>query len=366
MNPINKISQSEETAPFRSDLVHLRRRMLGMSQSELAAASGLSQAVISKIEDGLKSPTEAQQAALAKALRCPLSFFFQAEREYGAPISAHPMFRKKAAVGVKVLSQFIAELNVRIAHLRTLLKTVDLEPELPLPQYDVDDFEGGAEEVAANVRRAWYAPSGPIKSLMDYVERAGCIVVHLDMADAQIDGVSYRIPGLPPIIFLNSRAPGDRQRFSLAHELGHLVMHAIPHPEMEDQANQFASALLMPRHDITPHLRDISLERAAQLKRVWRVSMAALLVRAKTTGAIDHYKSDYLWRQMSSMGYRTMEPPELAIEREQSTLFPAMLRHLTEELGYTESDLEQVLMLHYAEISAMYGLQKQSGLRLVN
>jgi Zn-dependent peptidase ImmA (M78 family) len=102
------------------------------------------------------------------------------------------------------------------------------------------------------------------------------------------------------------------------------------------------------------------------LKKVWRVSMAALLVRAKTTGAIDHYKSDYLWRQMSSLGYRTSEPSELAIEREQPTLFPAMLRHLTEELDYTQSDLEQVLALHYEEIAAMYGLPKHTGLRLVN
>ncbi|MBN8504916.1 MAG: ImmA/IrrE family metallo-endopeptidase [Burkholderiales bacterium] len=365
METIKAINTSEVAAPFRSDLANLRRRMLGLSQAELAVASGISQPVLSKIEDGLKSPSESQQAALASALRCPVGFFFQKEREYGAPISAHPMFRKRAAVGVKVLNRFIAELNVRIAHLRAFVNAVDIAPELPMPQYDVDDFAGGAEEVAANVRRAWYMPLGPVKSLMDYVERSGCIVVHLDMAEAQIDGVSYRIPGLPPIIFLNSRAPADRQRFSLAHELGHLVMHAIPHPEMEEQANQFASALLMPKADVLPYLRDISLERAAQLKKVWRVSMGALIVRAKTTGAIDHYQSDYLWRQMSALGYRTQEPPELAFEPEVPTVFPALVRHFTEELEYDAVDLERVLALHFEEVASMYGLKSQTGLRLV-
>lgn len=366
MESIKAINTSEVAAQFRSDLVNLRRRMLGLSQAELAAASGISQPVLSKIEDGLKTATESQQAALATALRCPVAFFFQKEREYGAPISAHPMFRKRAAVGVKVLNRFIAELNVRIAHLRAFVNAVDIEPELPMPQYDIDDFEGGAEEVAEHVRRAWYMPRGPVKSLMEYVERAGCLVVPLDMVEAQIDGVSYRIPGLPPIIFLNSRAPADRQRFSLAHELGHIVMHAIPHPDMEDQANQFASGLLMPKDDVMPHLRDISLERAAQLKKVWRVSMAALLVRAKTLGAVDHYKSDYLWRQMSAMGYRTQEPAELAFDREVPTVFPALVRHLTQDLEYSQSDLERVLALHYEEIAAMYGLQPRSGLRLVS
>jgi Zn-dependent peptidase ImmA (M78 family)/transcriptional regulator with XRE-family HTH domain len=357
---------SEEMGPFRSELINLRRRMLGLSQAELSAVSGISQPVLSKLEDGLKDATEAHQLALAKALRCPISFFFQREREYGAPISAHPMFRKRAAVGVKVLSKFIAELNVRIAHLRTFLNAVDIEPELPLPQYDVDDFEGGAEEVAEHVRRAWYVPRGPIKSLMDYVERAGCIVVPLDCADVQIDGVSYRIPGLPPIIFLNSRAAPDRQRFSLAHELGHIVMHPVPQPEMEEQANLFASALLMPKADVFPYLENATLERIAQLKKVWRVSMAALLVRAKSIGALNPHKSDYLWRQMSSLGYRTQEPPELSIEREAPSVFPALVRHLTEELGYFEMDLEKVLFLHYEELVDLYGLKKKSNIRLVN
>lgn len=352
---------------FRSELLGLRRRMLGLSQVEVAEASGISQGTLSKIEQGLKLPAEEQLQSLAQALACPPSFFFQPEREYGPPMSAHAMFRKKAAVGSKAIDRVVAELNVRIAHIRTLLQSVDLEPELPLPQYSVEDFAGGAEEIACYVRKAWYAPRGPVKSLTEYVERAGVVVVHCDLSEAHIDGVSYRVAGLPPIIFLNQTQPGDRLRFTLAHELGHLIMHAFPEPEMEQQANEFASALLMPREDIVPHLRGLTLERAAQLKPYWKVSMAGLMMAAKSTGSIDEVQSQRLWKQYSFRRYRLREPAQLDFPAEQASIFPRLLQNL-QELGYSPDDIVAAMHLGFDELSRMYGLTAETsvrGLRLV-
>lgn len=343
---------------FRPDLVALRRRMLGLSQGDLAAELGISQGTLSKIEQGLKEVSGDQVSALATALKCGTSFFYQAEREYGPPLSAHPLFRKKAAVGVKVLDRVIAELNVRLAHIRQFLQSVDFEPELPLPQYSPDDFDGGASEIARNVRRAWYMPRGPVRSLTEFAERAGCLIVHCDLSEAQIDGVSYQLPGLPPVVFLNSDRPADRQRFTLAHEIGHLVMHRFPEPNMEQQANDFASELLMPADDIRSELRGLSLERAAQLKPYWRVSMAALIVRAESLGAIDGQQALRLWKQMSAKLYRTREPAQLDFEKEPVSLFPALLKNLVDNLEYSPSDLESALHLSYEELAQLYRLNQ--------
>ena len=351
---------------FRPEMVGLRRRMLGMSQAELEQAAGISQAAISKIEQGLKDPNEEQIEQLAVALSCLSSFFFQAEREYGPPISAHPMYRKKASVGQKVLDKVIAELSVRLGHTRVLLKNVDFEPELKLPHYDPDDYVGRIEDIAAMVRRAWYMPRGPIKSLIDYIERAGILVILSDMEAARIDGVSYQVPGLPPVIFLNRNMPADRQRFSLAHELGHIVMHAYPTPEMEPQADEFAAAFLMPREDIASELSGMTLPKAAQLKPYWRVSMGALIVRASTLGKIDSGGASYLWRQMSIAGYRTREPASLDFVAEQPSLAQALIKNLTHDMGYSNDDLEQALHLRYSELAALYGLESATtGLRRV-
>jgi len=361
---MTKMNQSlVQESNFRPELISLRRRMLILSQAQLAENLGIQQGSLSKIEQGLLSANEAVVAKLANSLRCPVSFFYQNEREYGPPMSAHPMYRKKVSASQKVLDGIVAELNVRIAHIRKFLSAVDFEPELPFPRYDLDDFDGNASQIAENVRKAWYIPRGPIKSLSEYVERAGCLVVHCDFGVAKIDGVSYRVAGLPPVIFLNKNQPADRMRFSLAHELGHLVLHDYPSPNMEAEANEFASALLMPESDIAADLNGITIEKAAYMKPVWKVSMAALIFRAKTLNQIDSYKSEYLWRQMSSHGYRLREPASLDFPPEETTLMSALVKNLTENLGFSDDDLVNTLHLHFDELSQMYGLKR--GLRLV-
>jgi Zn-dependent peptidase ImmA (M78 family)/transcriptional regulator with XRE-family HTH domain len=342
--------------------------MRDLSQTELATICGMTQGSLSKIEQGLREPTEEMVSKLAISLRCEPTFFYQAEREYGAPLSAHPMFRKKASVGQKILDRIIAELNVRIAHIRTFISAVDLAPELPLPQYDPDEFAGDVAVIAEQVRRAWLVPRGPIKSLTEFAERAGCLVVHCDMEAARIDGVSYRIPGLPPIIFLNRNQPSDRMRFSLAHEIGHLVMHAYPIPEMEKQADQFASALLMPAGDIGPELSNLTLDKAAYMKPVWQVSMASLIYRASTLQRIDKNKSEYLWRQMAVRNFRLREPASVDFAPETTSVMNALVANMTENMGYTREELSRALHLFYDEIAKMYSLQGESqhpGLRLV-
>ncbi|MDM0043771.1 ImmA/IrrE family metallo-endopeptidase [Variovorax dokdonensis] len=351
---------------FRPEMVGLRRRMLGMSQADLVLATGISQGMISKIEQGVKAPSGEHLEKLATAMDCRLSFFFQAEREYGPPMSAHPMYRKKASVGQKVLDKVIAELSVRLGHVRVLLNAVEFTPELPLPQYDADEYAGQIEEVAAMVRRAWYVPRGPIRSLIEFVERAGILVVLSDMEAAHIDGASYQVAGMPPVIFLNRSLPSDRLRFSLAHELGHIVLHRFPSPEMEQQANEFAAAFLMPREDIAGELKGMTLTKAAQLKPYWKVSMGALIVRAKILGRVDEGSYSWLWRQMAMQGYRTREPASLDFAPEQPSLAPALLANLTENMGYEREDVEQALHLSFDEISRLYGIKPPiSGLRRV-
>jgi Zn-dependent peptidase ImmA (M78 family)/transcriptional regulator with XRE-family HTH domain len=331
--------------------------MLGLSQAEVAERAGISQASYSKLEQGLKPITEATLAQFSNVLSCPRSFFFQPEREYGPPMSAHPMYRKRASVGQKVLDKLIAEFNVRIAHTRTLLRSVDFEPELTLPACDPDDFSGGAAEVAGAVRRAWYLPRGPVASVTECLERAGCIVMRCDMDQAKIDAASYRVPGLPPIIFVNSALPGDRLRFTLAHELGHLVMHAYPSPEMEQQADAFASAFLMPADDIRPELSGLTLAKAAAMKPIWKVSIGALVYRASDLEAIRPTQVEYLWKVRAAKGWSTREPVAFDIPVEEPTLVPGLFEHSLEEGGLSLEELGQVLHMNLDELQRLYQLQ---------
>lgn len=347
----------ERRQEFRHELLGIRRRMLGLSQAELAERTQISQASLSKVEQGLKPATSLMVEQFGRALNCPTSFFFQAEREYGPPMSAHPMYRKRASVGQRVLDKVIAEFNVRLAHVRTLLRSVDFEPELPLPSYDCDDFEGGPEDVANAVRRAWYLPNGPVASVAECLERAGCVLMPCDMDQAKIDAASYRVPGLPPVIFVNTALLGDRLRFTLAHELGHLVMHAFPTPDMERQADAFASAFLMPAADVAPELSGLSLAKAAAMKPIWKVSIGALIYRASELGAIRATQADYLWKVRAAKGWSTREPAAFDIPVEQPSLVAGLFEHMLDDSGLSMEELGTVLHVHYEELQALYKLQ---------
>ncbi len=342
---------------FNTGLLRVARQARGWSQAELSRNSGVSQANLSKLENGLIGPTDEVVDRVASALRFPESFFYQNHRLVGLPISVHPMYRKKASVGQKAIDRLEAELNIRLMHLRQLLAAADFEPELLLPRLDPDEFGGGPERIAELVRRTWLVPSGPLYDLVGWIERAGCIVVHCDLAALSVDGVTIQAPDMPPCVFLNRNQPSDRQRFTLAHEIGHIVMHRVPSPEMEDEANAFASALLMPARELRPKLGGrLTLQRLAALKPVWRVSMAALLYRAKAIGAITSSQSGYLWRQMSSMGFRRAEPPELDFPAEEAGVLPEMIRIHLEELGYGIGDLCSVLHAQEEDVRRMHPL----------
>lgn len=334
-----------------------------MSQAELSNLSGVSQGSISKLENGLIEANDDVVKRLARTLRFPLSLFYEPDRVYGLPLSVHPgaKYRKQASVGQRELDRLEAELNFRLMHIRRLLKSTEFRGELPLPKLDVDQYDG-PEAIAELIRRAWLAPSGPLANLTDLIERAGCIVVLCDFDEMLVDGVTLQAPGTPPCIFLNRAQPGDRQRFTLAHELGHIVMHQFPSPEMEDEANAFASALLMPPREMRSLLAGrLTLQRLAALKPIWKVSMQALLMCARSVGAITDNQSRYLWRQLSSMGFRRHEPAELEVTPETPSVLPEILRMHLEDLGYSIADLSQFLHMDEEELRKMHPLPGKSG-----
>lgn len=346
---------------FNYPLLQLARKYRGLSQSAIAERSGLNQGHYSRIENGLlpDGPSEESIERIAKAVDLPKSFFYQPHSVYGLPLSVHPMHRKKASVGETAIQALHAELNIRLIHLRYLLNSVDIESTLPLPWIDVDEG-GGPEVVAQKIRRAWGIPRGPLANLTDYIERAGILVIWCDFG-TNVDGVTLRAPDLPPCIFLNRSAPPDRMRFSLAHELGHVIMHRIPTDDIENEANAFARELLLPENDIRKDFfGKLTIEKLARLKAVWKTSMQLLLYHAGHINAINANQSQYLWRQISMLGWRTREPADTDFPYEEPQVFPQILKAHTDSLGYSIEELSNLVHARATDIGALYGVWEQS------
>jgi Zn-dependent peptidase ImmA (M78 family) len=246
-------------------------------------------------------------------------------------------------------------------HVATLLRGVDIDNAFHF--YDVAKFER-PDEVARAVRASWQLPRGPLQNVTQAIEEAGGIVVACNFKTPLLDAMSRWYPKMPPLFFTNMDSSGDRLRFTLAHELGHLFLHSAPNPCMEDEANRFAAEFLMPAEDITASLYGLTLEKLASLKRYWKVAMSALLHRAQELGTISQRMAKRLWVQMSKAGYRTREPVELAIPIETPTLLQEIIDLYRDELRYSVSQLGQALALNDHEVRSLY-LGHKASLSLV-
>ena len=328
-----------------------------MSQKELADSTGITQGHLSKIEHGLTVPTGETIERLSDSLGVPVDFFFQKDKTYGLPFTAHPvepMYRKKSSVRKKSIDFVISMINWQLMHIRKMLNSIDVPVEFELPFLDPQEVKGGASAIASKIRGLWMAPSGPIKHLASYVERSGCIVIMSDWGTVNIDGITLKVPDLPHCIFINDNRPADRIRFTLAHELAHIVMHSTPYPEMEDEANEFASELLMPAMDIYHDLVNVTLKKLANLKNYWRCSMASILQRASDLNCITQRQAKNLWVQMSKYGFRKQEPSEIPDDEEMPTVLGKMIELFFAELDYTKDELSKLFLTYIPDINNFY------------
>lgn len=339
---------------FNPAMLTLAREARGFNQTRLAKESSVSQAHISKAEAGLVEPSSEALAALARALRVPVGFFYQMDPVLGAGTSEF-FHRKRQAVPAKVLRQIHAQVNILRMHLARLLRAIEL-PECKIPQLEVADFKGGAAEAARAVRAALHVAPGPIPSVVRVIEDAGGVIIPVAFGTYEVDAISRWVPGMPPLFFANTSAPVDRFRMSLAHELAHMVLHRIPSPEMEAEATEFAAEFLMPAADIKRQLYGLSLDRLAALKPYWRTAMSALLVRATELRCMSPEQAQYLWRVISARGYRKREPAELDLTPEPPTLLREMIEYYRRDLGYSIEDLATALMMDPAELMGTYSV----------
>jgi Zn-dependent peptidase ImmA (M78 family)/transcriptional regulator with XRE-family HTH domain len=352
---------------FRGDLLTVARQARLLTQKELASRMDVTQAFISMIEDGFRSPSATQVAALSETLKFPEPFFFLEDPVIGTGIG-EVFHRRQKSIPAKNLDQVHAWRNLLTISVRRLIGSVEWPP-VDLPTWclgaDVDD-----EEIAAQSLRArWYVPSGPVMRVSSLIDRAGILIIPISFSP-QLDAIGQWTEDLPPVIFVNRVTNQDRLRFTMLHEIGHLVLHQRStlrsvSDEIEIEANRFASAFLMPADEIRPHLRSLTLTKLAQLKRHWRVAMSALLMRAIDLETILPSEAKRLWIELGRSGWKKREPPELDVFGEEpEKRYNELMTLFSDELGYTIDDLSKIIPLHQSDIFER--ILPQSGLRLIS
>lgn len=324
---------------FNPGMLTLAREAVGLTQAAIAQHTQVSQSLMSKIENGFEEPSQEFLSKAATICAVPVRFF---EQDDSMPSdTVYDIFHKKRLTlpqkPLKKANANVQKLRMEIAR---LLKSFDVPAPRPFPTFSLDTHDSPAE-IALLTRATWRVDSGPLPNLVQAVEATGTPVILTDLGHEKLRAMS--VAGVTGdnahIIVLNSRLPASAQRFALAHEVGHLVMHdGISTPDMEREADDFASALLMPAEDISRQLRNVRLRDLGELKRRWRVSLAALIYRAHSLGLITerHYRSLNMDLNALPNG-RKREPGEF--EPERPALVQRVILTYREELDYSVEDL---------------------------
>ena len=296
-------------------MITVARESRGFSQLELAEKLSLSPSNLSRMEQDFIEVGENHLKSISAILNYPEDFFYQ-EGETLPPALA---LRKRNVVAQKIILPIEAQVNIYRLNVEKLLKAIG-QPEINLPVLDIEKL-GSPAEAARKLRKLWKIEKGAINNLTQVLEDNGLFLINFDFNTERVDGMSILADGKFPIVFSNKRSLGDRQRFTLAYELGHLVMHLQTNPsftrDISHEANEFAAEFLMPEKDIKGDFKDgVNLNVLADLKRKWKLSMQALLYRANDIGVITDNQKRYLINQFNSMNIRRREPAELDIQRE--------------------------------------------------
>lgn len=289
-----------------------------LTMSALADQIGVSKQAISKYEHNKIEISSAVFQKIVQVLNFPLYFFTDFEK---VPYQDDGTFYRSRLTATQSEKQPSKTYKKAAAYLRDYF-----ENYIDFPELDTKlELEESPENAANELRRIWNLDDQPISDIVDLMERHGLIIVNVDFNSNKIDARSgYVEIGEKQyyIVLVNGKKQNFfRDQFTLAHELGHYAMHAkLYYPQedllgqdyrtIENEANQFASAFLMPKESFESDLTKngfINIDTFINLKSKWNVSIAAMVHLAHDLQLIDDKEYIKLQKQISYRGWRTKE-----------------------------------------------------------
>ena len=318
------------------------REYRGYSQTELAdSITGLAQSNLSKFEKGFGVLSNEIQMKIIDFLDFPVEFF---DKKINFTIE-NANYRKRSTINKSIVQRFENQCKLIGYSIDELSESVEW-PDFSLAQLNVED--GYTPEYVAQYTRKLLelTPGEPVKNIFKLLESRGIITYEIN-ENEKFDGVSFMTDKGYAVIVVNKNMSNDRKRFTIAHELGHLLLHnGFPistYRDKETEANNFASEFLMPANTIKSEIRYLKMNNLYDLKKYWLTSMSSIIRRSKDLGCIDDNRYRFFMIEMSRSGYSKKEPVDVFIDNPHN--FRYVLNIMKEELGYSKDDFSNYLKL---------------------
>src|SRR3990167_3938729 len=337
------------------------RKAQGFSLRDLADRVALSHAAIKKYEDNQVVPSSDVLIKLAKALKIKVEYFFRPELFTLENIQ----YRKHADMPEKQLEEIKAKMLEQIERRVELERLFPSSPirEFALGEKKIKSYDD-IDNIANQVRKQWSLGLDPILDLIDVFEEHGIKVFEIDNQEYPgFDGLSASINNMP-IIVIGNRWPGDRQRFTLAHELAHLVLYEFMHPSLDEEkcCNRFAGAFLLPKEALIAilgkHRNDVEPRELDLLKQEFGISMLSILHRAEDAGIISHSLYVRLRKEFNERGWSKNEPGQ-QYPKEKTHIFEQMVFHALAEEYIGESKAAELMNMPLESFRSLRAMECQ-------
>ncbi len=302
---------------FNGERLKSARLYRGKTIKELADETEISKQAISQFENGKATPSIETLLKIMNVLKFPREYFRQVDDD----ITVNTFFRALLTTSKK-------EQLVQVTKTRTLAKIYEfLEeyidfPELKIPQIDIENID--IENISLELRDYWGLGINPIANIVNVMERNGIVVSSFKTNESKIDAFTqiHKVHNIerPFVVVGDDKESAVRRQFSMAHELGHIILHNSSvdvdeltkeeYKMMEEESNNFAAAFLLPKESFLADVMQYpnKLEFYVELKKKWKVSISAMIIRAFKLNAITHNQYQYLMKQLSKKGWRVKEP----------------------------------------------------------
>jgi len=360
---------------FNGERLKIARMWRNLSATQLADFTGFSRQTISMLENGkLMNPEFTTVQKLSEKLEFPITFFLEETKinlnESTTYFRSLLTTNKKYRVEQEEKIKFIAIVY------NMLSEYLEFE-KVNLPQIPVNTTP---QEAANILREYWGLGNKPIENIVYLAENNGLIVTDFETATGDVDAFSHKIASEDMETYLigysKNKRTAARIHFDVAHEIGHILLHnwredlecieKEEFKEIELQAHAFASTFLLPeeefRKDVSPYATNLAYY--TELKKTWKVSIAAMIRRAKDLDIITADDYSRLMRNMQKQGIRKTEPLDDELVTAEPSLLRQAVKILFDQKVFTPNEfLEELsreygLTLYPKDIETLLGLKK--------
>jgi Zn-dependent peptidase ImmA (M78 family)/DNA-binding XRE family transcriptional regulator len=336
------------------------REAVGLTDEQFADAIGVSRQSVGYYETGASTPRGEIFSRIIAVTRQPPSFF-TILRPKGGERFRMPNWRSLKRMQRPDRLRVGRRLEWAFYVTEFLAEFVELPPvNLPEINFDFEtDNDEKIEQIAEQLRDFWGIGFGPITDLAPLLEYNGIVLVEEEVRCDDMDAVSRWQGGRPFILYSNDVESYPRRLFNIAHELGHIVLHTGVEvnskilDRMENQANRFAGAFLLPRRTFSQEVANTSIDYFLSLKGRWRVAVAAMVYRCKELSILNPHQVKYLWKQMNVRGIRKREPFDTSFPLSKPSVLGSALEMVLEARLKQPTQIAEELALNASDVESL-------------